>query len=128
MSYEKTNWTSGDVITAEKLNHMEDGIGLAGGSALIVTGTDDGTQITLNKTFGEIKTAYNAGTPIFITITLSNGVYTDEEITQVISVKTSLENDEVYVGNVHVFLPSHNGNIIFEVSDNSEYPYCYYGD
>lgn len=26
MAYEKTNWQAGDVITAEKLNHMEDGI------------------------------------------------------------------------------------------------------
>lgn len=26
MSYEKQNWATGDVITAEKLNHMEDGI------------------------------------------------------------------------------------------------------
>lgn len=26
MAYEKTEWKSGDTITAEKLNHMEDGI------------------------------------------------------------------------------------------------------
>ena len=26
MTYEKQTWTNGDVITAEKLNHMEDGI------------------------------------------------------------------------------------------------------
>jgi len=26
MSYEKNTWVTGDVITAEKLNHMEDGI------------------------------------------------------------------------------------------------------
>ena len=26
MSYEKQTWTTGDTITAEKLNHMEDGI------------------------------------------------------------------------------------------------------
>ena len=30
MSYTKTNWTKGDVITAEKLNKMEDGIEQAG--------------------------------------------------------------------------------------------------
>lgn len=27
MAYEKQTWTTGDVITANKLNHMEDGIG-----------------------------------------------------------------------------------------------------
>ena len=26
MSYEKQTWTTGDTITAEKLNHMENGI------------------------------------------------------------------------------------------------------
>lgn len=30
-NYEKQTWSTGDVITAEKLNHMEDGIGNAGG-------------------------------------------------------------------------------------------------
>lgn len=31
MAYEKQNWQCGDEITAEKLNHMESGIELAGG-------------------------------------------------------------------------------------------------
>lgn len=26
MAYDKTTWASGDVITADKLNHIEDGI------------------------------------------------------------------------------------------------------
>lgn len=30
MAYEKQQWASGDIITAEKLNHMEDGIDEAG--------------------------------------------------------------------------------------------------
>lgn len=30
MAYEKQQWVSGDIITAEKLNHMEDGIDEAG--------------------------------------------------------------------------------------------------
>lgn len=32
MAYEKQTWTTGDVITQEKLNHMEDGIAGAGSS------------------------------------------------------------------------------------------------
>lgn len=31
MSYEKQTWETGEVITADKLNHMEDGIENAGG-------------------------------------------------------------------------------------------------
>jgi len=33
MAYEKQTWNTGDVITAQKLNHMEDGI--AGGSVIL---------------------------------------------------------------------------------------------
>lgn len=33
MAYEKQTWTTGEVITQEKLNHMEDGIANAGGDA-----------------------------------------------------------------------------------------------
>lgn len=33
MAYEKQEWKCGDVVTAEKLNHMEDGIAEAGGGS-----------------------------------------------------------------------------------------------
>lgn len=34
MAYEKQTWTTGEVITQEKLNHMEDGIANAGGGII----------------------------------------------------------------------------------------------
>lgn len=37
MAYEKQTWTTGDVITQEKLNHMEDGIANAGGGGGVAT-------------------------------------------------------------------------------------------
>lgn len=42
MSYEKQTWTNGDIITAEKLNHMEDGISEGG---VIIPGTLEIIQI-----------------------------------------------------------------------------------
>ena len=70
MSYTPTEWTTGDVITAEKLNKIENGIVEAGGSGssggggygpLIVTVTieeDEGyTIFTMDKTAGEIIAA-----------------------------------------------------------------------
>lgn len=55
MSYEPTNWKSGDTVTSAKLNKIEQGIANAGGGggALIVTETDG----TLNKTWQEIHDA-----------------------------------------------------------------------
>lgn len=47
MAYEKQTWTTGEVITEEKLNHMEDGI--AGGGELYfinVEVTENGGQYT----------------------------------------------------------------------------------
>lgn len=65
MSYEKQTWVNGDVITDDKLNHMEDGIANAGGGGLLITATyDSGTNKTvMDKTWKEIKDAMNAGIP-----------------------------------------------------------------
>lgn len=57
MSYDKQTWQRGDVITANKLNHMEDGIADVGG-VLVVQGTVDGPTVTLDHTWQEI---YDAG-------------------------------------------------------------------
>lgn len=36
MSYEPTNWKSGDVVTSAKLNKLEQGVADAGGVMLVV--------------------------------------------------------------------------------------------
>lgn len=64
MAYEKTTWTSGDVITAEKLNNMEDGIENASdGNAFVVTISQHefGGTATADKTYAEIEEAFQQG-------------------------------------------------------------------
>lgn len=53
MNYEKQTWVNGDVITAEKLNHMEDGIGGSSLEPLTITITyhGDTRTYTANKTY-----------------------------------------------------------------------------
>lgn len=63
MAYEPTVWKSGDLVTATKLNKMEQGIAGSGGGVLCVR---DDTNGTLNKTFGEIVTALENGTFVYI--------------------------------------------------------------
>lgn len=60
--YEKQTWVTGEVITKEKLNHMEDGIANASGSGggSFVIGVDQETG-TLNKTWKEIHDALISG-------------------------------------------------------------------
>lgn len=62
MAYEKTNWQTGDTVTAEKLNHAEQGI--ADNSAEVYVGTivDGNTQFDL--TYNQAKAALQAGKDI----------------------------------------------------------------
>lgn len=57
MNYTKQTWTNGDVITAEKLNHMEDGIGGSSIEPLTITITyyENTGTFTANKTYEEFN-------------------------------------------------------------------------
>ncbi len=50
MSYEKQTWQTGEVITEQKLNHMEDGIAMGG---ILFVHLDD-TEGALDKTWQQI--------------------------------------------------------------------------
>lgn len=56
MSYEPTNWQTGDVVTSQKLNKLEQGVADAGGGGgfLVVNMTMTDTALTLDKTWQEI--------------------------------------------------------------------------
>ena len=82
MSYTKQTWANGDTITAEKLNHMEDGIaasggGGGGGAALIVNASvslDAETMSfvvdTIDKTYADVTNAYSSGGIVIANVTL----------------------------------------------------------
>ena len=68
MSYTKQTWTTGDTITAEKLNHMEDGISEGGGSSggenvvfVRATQNDSYTVWEFEKTLSEIMEMMQTG-------------------------------------------------------------------
>ena len=79
MSYEKQTWQTGDTITAEKLNHIEDGIA---NSILVVTvdldtGISDVTYEDLqNATFAVMRLNRNNDSEQFVFPTLHEiGIY-----------------------------------------------------
>lgn len=84
MSYEPTNWKSGDTVTSAKLNKMEKGIedanaGGGGGSNVVVVGielvnTSDGSTVTADKTFAEIKSAYEGGAILLCDVSADDNV------------------------------------------------------
>ena len=66
MPYIKQTWKNGDVITEDKLNHMEDGIA-SGGMFIVGSTYDESTQTgTLDKTYKEIVDAFNAGQNVIL--------------------------------------------------------------
>lgn len=78
MAYTKTTWQTGDVITAEKLNHMEDGLAIAGGTLVIGGFTyDTENEIigTADKTWQEIDNALTAGARCVIVVSTNGGHY-----------------------------------------------------
>lgn len=72
MAYTPTEWVTGDVITAEKLNKAEQGIAEA--SALIIQGVyDESTSTsTIQETFANIRNALKIK-PVFVSFIYDDG-------------------------------------------------------
>lgn len=67
MSYNKTTWANGDVITAEKLNNIETGVEGANNPLIVnVTWDDEEEKGVADKTFGEIRTALENGQLVYL--------------------------------------------------------------
>lgn len=58
MAYEKQTWQTGDIITAEKLNHLEGGVQNAFSPYVVTFETSDVRNFTCDRTFEEIESAY----------------------------------------------------------------------
>lgn len=85
MAYTPTVWKTGDVVSSEKLNKMENGIANAGGGAsnlfeiLVDYDVFSGWyEVDSNISFDDIVNAYRQGKLIYLVIDLDpdhNGVY-----------------------------------------------------
>lgn len=98
MSYTKHTWVSGEVITADNLNHMEDGIAAGEGSGsdsnvYIVTFTINGSFVgSCDRTLSEIHAASTSGKTI-ISQTVLNPKTTAGLINSIGDVFTSISYD-----------------------------------
>lgn len=64
MSYTAHTWSTGETITADKMNNIEQGIADMGSGAMIVHFTLG--ENTLDKTYREIYNAIISGVPVFM--------------------------------------------------------------
>lgn len=84
MSYTPTEWQTGDTITAEKLNNMEDGIENANEPFIVtLTPTAQDYSGTMDKTVAEINAAYEAGRKIVFRVYSSAARFNEVEVTVV---------------------------------------------
>lgn len=63
MAYEPKEWTCGETITADALNHLEQGVANCGGGEFLAVNAnavrgDSEMVVTLDKTWQQIKDAY----------------------------------------------------------------------
>ena len=80
MAYTPTEWSNGDVITAEKLNKIEGGVasGIKRVTVLRSGGDTDSPTFSIeDSSFNEIKSFFDAGG--FVYVALTDGVGADAE-------------------------------------------------
>lgn len=77
MSYTKQNFKDGQTLTADHLNHIEDGIATAadGCGVLVVHVNYDGNESTIDKTYAEMRAAILAGQFVVISRHYAEGGY-----------------------------------------------------
>lgn len=70
MAYTPTEWVTGDVITAVKLNKLENGVAAIDG-VMVVEAEAEGDTLTLDATYAEIAAAMTANIPVFVKLETS---------------------------------------------------------
>lgn len=101
MSYTPTEWKTGDIVTAEKLNKLEEGVASGGGGGggifWINVTWDDNDVGTLDKTFNEILSAVGDGLLPIVKLYDVGDEQVDVSINPVVAIHTT---EDFYV--VHV--------------------------
>ena len=82
MSYERTNWATGDVVTEEKLNNMEFGISAALSPLIVnLTPTAQDMSGVMDKTVSKINEAYELGRRIVFRAWMTSTSWMDTDCT-----------------------------------------------
>ena len=83
MAYEPKEWVCGETITADALNHLEQGVADCGGGGVLVaeviaTYNGVGYECTSDTTFEELEEAYSAGKAIVARLMINSDGSTPE--------------------------------------------------
>lgn len=134
MAYEKHTWTDNEVITAEKLNHIEEGIDSNIGTPPLIVHEilldNSPTPARLDKTWGEIDNAFkNSNVTIVLdkTITTESNQFTGDvkSFNQIFASyygPVTEGGDNTY--NIIIYSPMLNSLIYYVATSANEYPHA----
>ena len=121
MSYEPTVWVTGDVVTATKMNKIEQGISENSGdgsTGLIVNMEEDNGAYILDERFSTIADCIESGGMVYI-----HGTQTAEESTEIdfyAPVLTLLDSESgIYAIEIYVYSME---NYSFAAATREDYP------
>lgn len=117
MSYTPTEWNTGDIVTAEKLNKLENGVA-SGGIFIVNTLVDEQTlRPILDKTWQEIKDAFDAMNIVILIANINSSLVIEKQITYLSVINSSVDGSNYecgfYVGSEYLG---------FSTSDPNGYP------
>ena len=109
MSYEKTTWQNGDVITAEKLNNLENGVENAGNSI---------QRVAHLKLYNKYSVTFSKD----VMTSSSQWDYfdADSEVSEPIDMSTLSDYDFIIVEGVNIYTYDDNGGTINSLLMNYE--------
>ena len=115
MSYTPNTWQTGDTVTAEKLNHMETGIGNAANPFVVMlTPTALDYSGSMDRTVADIYAAYQAGKQIVFRIITGVSTFIDVSINCV-----GVSQDATYPLFQAYILNTYNSSIIWAGAGNT---------
>lgn len=134
MSYNKTTWATGDIVTAEKLNNIENGIVNNNIYMVsVISNVDESTEdetLTLNKTWQEIFDAAQSGRLVKFTHTIVEEYPDIEELFHEIRYMDLamigygpvwVIEEEKYINSYDIEIAS-NGMLTFKALNPNDYP------
>ena len=93
MAYEKTTWQSGDIVTSEKLNNIENGVANANNFVVLSLTIDESTgNIPLGKSYNDLMAYYNNNTLVYIKVEIPVSETQTENVMYVLD-KLTYEQD-----------------------------------
>lgn len=133
MAYTKQTWQTGETITADKLNHMEDGIadGSGSGSVFNVNSSFDEQRgvYALDKTWQEIYDASKNGALVVVTNTIeeTGSMSNVKEIVHTTSYGAN-SNPKYRVCTFYLYGGTQGATMMYVCDSSTDFPYLWHND